>query len=129
MRRKFLTTIFILFGALLPVSPALAAPEDDASAEVTDESEDTENSWAQYGGSDGYDIGYTGPIDIVSGQPVEENGDDDDGGELVRISEGVNFDRFSQRYIFSVGKTICQPSSSHKSEDTPMPSEPVNSMR
>ena len=109
MRRKFLTTIFILFGALLPVSPALAAPEDDASAEVTDESEDTENSWAQYGGSDGYDIGYTGPIDIVSGQPVEENGDDNDGGELVRISEGVNFDRFSQRYIFSVGnaRVLC----------------------
>ena len=111
MRRKFLTTIFILFGALLPVTPAFAAPEDE-QVEVTDQAEGSEDSegsdgsdvyQSQYTGFDGYDIGYSGPIDIVSGQPVEEGGDDDNGGELVRISDGVNFDRFSQRYIFSVG--------------------------
>ena len=96
MRKRILTTILIVLGALLPGTSALAAPGDE---EVTTET--TESTTQDPGG---YDIGYTGPIDYVTGAPLQED-DGSSEGAIVHIADGVNYDRYSQQYMYSVGNS------------------------
>ena len=95
MKKKVITTILILLGAMLPVSASYAAPEDEVVEDTTESGSETTLD---------PDMGYTGPIDLISGRPVNEVTDPSEGA-LVQIAEGVNYDRYTRRYIYSVGNS------------------------
>jgi len=84
MKRKVLPAVFILLAALIPGMTVFAEPEDG-----TVSTEENQN------------IGYTGPIDIITGEPVNSSGEAPD-QQLVSIAAGVTYDRKQDRYIYAV---------------------------
>ena len=82
MKKKVITATFILFASLLSGTTVFAEPEDE-------------------GATTEFDIGYTGPVDIITGDPVTGSGDTED--QLVQIAAGVTYDRKDDRYIYTAG--------------------------
>jgi uncharacterized membrane protein len=88
MKKKLIAFSFILLGVVLPGATVFAEPEDN-EAEKTSESYEVPN------------IDYTGPIDIVSGNPIYE--DSNNGQEYVTLSENVVYSTSTKEYEYIVG--------------------------
>jgi len=97
IKNKIKLSAVLLLFSLLPASAALADPDTtvDGTTEQT-----TEPSTVSPSDS----IFYTGPLDIVTGQPASQS-TDSDSGQLVQLGNGVSYDRYSRRYIFPVGNS------------------------
>ena len=116
MKNRIKTSAVLLLFSLLPATAVLAAPEDenpDANVVSTEENlteenltEDNSTEEATQGStiSPTDSIFYTGPIDLITGQPLtEESGESS--GQLVQMGNGASYDRYSRRYIYPVGNS------------------------
>ena len=90
MKKKLIAFSFILLGVVLPGATVFAEPEDNTT-ENASESGTVPN------------IDYTGPIDIVSGNPIYE--DSNNGQEYVTLSENVVYNTSTKEYEYTVGTT------------------------
>ena len=97
IKNKIKLSAVLLFVSLLPATAALADPEDPS----TDPTEETTQG-STISPSDS--IFYTGPIDLITGQPITDSSGDSS-GQLVQMGNGVSYDRYSRRYIFPVGNS------------------------
>ena len=109
MKKAVIVTMFILLGAMLPGMTVHAEPEDGVGetgdgtsdgAYLTDYDSDSD-----YESDDSYDTGmdYTGPVDIVTGDPIYE--DSDSGSSSSQSSSsagGPVYDSFSGKFLYYV---------------------------
>ena len=98
IKNRIKTSAVLLLFSLLPATAVLAAPENETLTENQDGT--TEESTISSSDS----IFYTGPIDLVTGQPIKEESEESS-GQLVQIGNGVIYDRYSRRYIYPVGNS------------------------
>ena len=84
MRKLTIMIIFILLGCLIPGMTALAVGEDGQQEGTT-----TENPVDN--------IDYTGPVDIITGNPVHSDGT---GNNYINISENVQFNTEDREYVY-----------------------------
>ena len=89
MRKASIAFIFILLGIFLPGMAVYAVGEDGQEASSASTEADS--------------IGYTGPIDLVTGRPVTEG--NDSSSDYITISETVQFNKVSKEYEYSVGSS------------------------
>jgi len=94
IKNRIKTSAVLLLFSLLPATAVLADPEDGSQDGTTEE--------ATVSSSDS--IFYTGPIDLVTGQPITDDSGESS-GQLVQIGNGVSYDRYSRRYIYPVGNS------------------------
>ncbi len=88
MRKFLITFMFALSVVALPCKGAFAAGESGINSNVGSSSSDN--------------IGYTGPVDIVTGQPIVED-EMGNKADIVTVSDGSTYDRENNIYKYTVG--------------------------
>jgi len=102
IKNRIKTSAVLLLFSLIPATAVLADPENGIQDGTQNEVQEGTTEGSTISSSDS--IFYTGPIDLVTGQPITGESEESS-GQLVQIGNGVSYDRYSRRYIYPVGNS------------------------
>ena len=102
IKNRIKTSAVLLLFSLIPATAVLADPENGVQDGTQNEVQEGTTEGSTISSSDS--IFYTGPIDLVTGQPITGESEESS-GQLVQIGNGVSYDRYSRRYIYPVGNS------------------------